>query len=78
MACAVPVVATDVGDSVFVLGDAGRVVSPKNPEAMAQACLELLRLPGDGRRTLGMKGRQRVEDQFSLQAAVKQLEGLLG
>jgi glycosyltransferase involved in cell wall biosynthesis len=77
MACAVPVVATDVGDSEFVVGAAGRVVAPKTPEALAGACLELLRLSMEDRRTLGLAGRQRIEDLFSLQAAVRQLEGHL-
>lgn len=77
MACAVPVVATDIGDSAEVLGDAGRLVPPKNPEALANACLELLRIPADQRRLLGARGRRRIEEQFSLSATAQQFAALL-
>ncbi|MDZ4287186.1 MAG: glycosyltransferase [Prosthecobacter sp.] len=77
MACTVSVVATDIGDTAWVLGDAGKLVPPKDPQALAGACLELLRLSAAERRAVGARGRRRIEDHFSLRASVQQLEGLL-
>lgn len=66
LACGVPVVCTDIGDAARVVGDAGRVVPPRNPAALAAAIAELL---GDAelRRRLGAAGRQRVVAEFSIE-----------
>ena len=40
MACAVPCVATDVGDVRTVLGGAGLTVAPRDPDGLAAACSE--------------------------------------
>ena len=53
MACGIPCVVTDVGDSALIVGDVGLVVSPKNSQALAAALQQLtLRraLPGCHRR----------------------------
>ena len=64
----VPCVATDVGHSAALVGDAGRVVAPREPAAIAAALLELLELPAASRRALGAAGRQRIEGEESLRA----------
>ena len=66
MACGVPCVVSDVGDSRYLVGDTGRVVPPRDPEALAQAWQDLLELGSAGRRRLGQAARERVESQFSL------------
>jgi glycosyltransferase involved in cell wall biosynthesis len=65
MARGVPVVATAVGGVPELLGDAGLLVPPRRPEALAAAILDLERDPGR-RAGLGRRGRSMVEEQFSI------------
>lgn len=82
MACAKPVVATTAGgipESV-VDGVTGRLVKPRDHEAMARALVLLLQDEA-ARRKLGAAGLRRVRDQFSVermvQNTVRVYEGLL-
>ncbi|WP_326536472.1 glycosyltransferase family 4 protein [Pseudorhodoferax sp.] len=75
MACAVPCVATDVGDCAALLGETGRIVPrADDPIALAQATASLLELPGPARRQLGELARARVMAQFELGQVVAQYE----
>lgn len=66
MASGVPCIATDVGDSGWIIGGAGRIVPPRDPGAMAAAIMELAKLGETGRRALGLRGRARVIERFSM------------
>ncbi len=70
MSCELPCVASDVGDSALLLGDAGRVVPPCNPQAVADAWSELIGLGPAGRQQIGTAARVRIQERFSLQAIV--------
>jgi glycosyltransferase involved in cell wall biosynthesis len=70
MASGVPCVATDVGDCRNLVGEAGRVVAPKDKEALARGLEELLAMGPEARRDLGERGRARVANEFSLDAVV--------
>jgi glycosyltransferase involved in cell wall biosynthesis len=70
MACGRPCVATDVGGVSEALGDqAGLIVPPRNPTALADACLRLLR-DGGLRRTIGAAARERALEHFTVDRAV--------
>jgi len=76
MACAVPCVTTDVGDAARIVADTGRVVPPRNPEAMAAAWAELIETSPDQRRDLGQRARKRVEENFTVEKTVESYETL--
>jgi glycosyltransferase involved in cell wall biosynthesis len=65
-----PVVATAVGGIPEVVGEeAGVLVAPGDPEALASAILRVLRDP-ELRARLGHSGRRRVEERFDIQVTV--------
>ena len=76
MACGVPCVATDVGDSALIIGDTGIIVPPKNPQALADGWGKILMMDVEERRNLGQAARQRIEENFSLDSVVARYENL--
>ncbi|WP_414571139.1 glycosyltransferase family 4 protein [Nostoc sp. CCY 9925] len=76
MSCGVPCVVTDVGDSGWIIGDTGKVVPPRNPEALANAWQALIDIGKEGRESLGKAARARVIKCFSLDSIVGEYEAL--
>ncbi|WP_333121601.1 glycosyltransferase [Microcoleus sp. Pol11C3] len=76
MSCGVPCVVTDVGDSAWIVSNTGKVVAPKNPQALANAWKELIALDEEERETLGKSARSRIVEFFSLDSVVTQYENL--
>jgi glycosyltransferase involved in cell wall biosynthesis len=76
MSCGIPCVVTDVSDLPWIVGDTGRVVPPKDAEALARAWQDLIELGRHERTALGLAGRARVIQHFSLASVVRQYEQL--
>ncbi len=76
MACGVPCVATDVGDTAHLVGDFGYLVPPRDPTAMSQALVHLGKLSPEGRREIGRKGRERIFALFSLKSSAARYAAL--
>jgi glycosyltransferase involved in cell wall biosynthesis len=76
MACEVPVVATDVGDTRVLLEGIGEVVPPRSPGRLAAAVLSVLGEDADDRATRGRLARQRVIDRYSLAAVAAAYQDL--
>jgi len=76
MACGIPCVVTDVSDLPWIVGDSGRVVPPRNPEAMANSWKGVIKIGRQERITLGNSARLRVNEYFSLSSVVAQYEAL--
>lgn len=71
MACGVPCVVTDVGDSAWILKDAGVVVPPGNPEALAAGCRRIITLPLSEKILLKEKARKIILTHFSVKKLVE-------
>jgi glycosyltransferase involved in cell wall biosynthesis len=76
MACGIPCVVTNVGDSAFLVADTGLSVPPRNPEALATAIGQLIDAGPDKRKTLGQTARNRIENKFSLPQIALQYDDL--
>ena len=76
MACGVPGVTTDVGDAAILVGDTGRVVPVRDPDALADAWSQLYEMGEEARVELGMSARRRIEESFSLPSIARQYEDL--
>lgn len=70
MACAIPCVATDVGDTSHIIGDAGKTVQVKQPEKIAEAWLDIISLDRKQKIVLGEKALRRIRDNFQLHQMV--------
>jgi len=72
MACEVPCVVTDVGDSGHLVGETGIVVPPQRPDDLAAGWRAALRR----RSELGPRARARIVERFSVTAIVRRYEQL--
>ncbi|MBN3907572.1 MAG: glycosyltransferase [Nostoc sp. NMS1] len=65
MACGVPCVVTDVGDSAWIIGDTGIVVPPNNPEALKAGITSLINIISSQNYS-PCRIRQRIISHFSV------------
>ena len=72
MACGVPAIVTNVGDSAVVLGDAGQVVPPRDPDALAAALAAMADLPPQARAGLGVTARARILARHRIETVARQ------
>lgn len=72
-----PVVATNVGGIPEIVQDGatGYLVPPKNPEALAEKIIMLLRDPQRA-ANIGQAGRKRVEEAFSLEQMIQKYQSI--
>lgn len=76
MACGLPCVVTDVGQSASIVDHTGFVVRPGNHDELADSLIKLASLPGDQLKKLGEEARKRVAKYYSLEKIVKEYENL--
>ncbi len=79
MAHRLPVVAAAVGgipDKV-IPGETGWLVPPNDIQALSEAIQEAFAMPVSALRAMGMRGRQRVEERFSLDHSTNLLLALI-
>jgi glycosyltransferase involved in cell wall biosynthesis len=76
MACGIPVVATDVGDSHRLIEDTGAIVSPRDITAMVAAISRILAEPEANRCARASAARKRIEGRYSLDRMVSTFDAL--
>lgn len=74
MACSIPCITTDVGDSGLIVGDTGLVVPARDVSALAGALLDLIRLGSEARNALGVAAQNKVEREYALDKIIQQYE----
>lgn len=77
MACGVPCVVTDVGDSALIVGNTGHVVPRAAPAALAEGIITLLKLTVSQRLALGQSARARILGEYSILRMVTATEEVL-
>ncbi|MEU6401345.1 DUF3492 domain-containing protein [Streptomyces sp. NPDC046985] len=75
MFCGCATVSTDVGAVVEAVGGTGLVVPPRNPRALAETCVSLLRDP-ERRARLGAAARARALELFTVEQNVAAFRGM--
>ncbi|OQW92595.1 MAG: group 1 glycosyl transferase [Thiotrichaceae bacterium IS1] len=74
MACGVPCVVTDVGDSAWIVGNTGKVVPHSIPKELTKAWQSYLE---EDLKQRGFRSRNRIEEQFNLTRLVDKTENFL-
>jgi glycosyltransferase involved in cell wall biosynthesis len=66
MACEIPCIASNVGDIQLILGNISQAIDLKKFDTFAEAIIELGSETSDSRKQLGIKLKQRVAENFSI------------
>lgn len=74
MACGVPCVVTNVGDSAEIVGETGHVVAPGDMEGLGRMVIEILELSGEELRSLGAKARERIQARYGIESVTRRHE----
>ena len=76
MACGVPCVATDIGDSASIVGDTGLIVPPRDAEGLAAAWGRLWSEDRDAREMRGAAARRRIASRYALATMIEDYRSL--
>ena len=74
MACGVPCVVTDVGDSTLVVGEAGSIIPSKDSQALFSAWVDMLDLDKAELCELSLLVREHIDTKFSIDRLISETE----
>ena len=81
MACGVPCVVTDVGDSAIIVGETGVIVPPEDPQALADGWRSMLKRLNDKSYSIKEMARARIVSHYNseifIQKTSRKFLGLL-
>lgn len=72
----VPCVVTNVGDAARIVGEAGRVVPPGQPKALADALLEIESMSEIQRQEMGVAARKRIVEHYDIKVIAQRYSEL--
>lgn len=70
MSSGIPCVGTDAGDTGLLIRDCGRVVPVGDMDALAASCIEVLSSSVETRRAMGVRGRKKIIENYSISSVV--------
>jgi glycosyltransferase involved in cell wall biosynthesis len=73
MACGVPCVVTDVGDSAIIVGETGVIVSPKDPQALADGWRSMLKRLNDESYLIKEMARARIVSYYNSEIFIQKM-----
>lgn len=76
MASAVPVIATDVGETATLVGDTGILIPPRDPIALRDAILQFASLSPTERAAFGRRAVERMHAQFCIRVVAERYRTL--
>lgn len=77
MACGLPCVSTDVGDSAIIIGNTGITVPPEKPDELAEGLLEMISRLENKKENIYMQVRHRIVHKFKTAIMVSNSESAL-
>jgi glycosyltransferase involved in cell wall biosynthesis len=77
MACGIPCVVTDVGDSAIIVGETGIVVPPEDPQALADGWRSMLKRLNDKSYSIKEMARARIVSYYNSEIFVQKTSKVL-
>lgn len=77
MACGLPCVATDVGDSALIIGHIGIIVPPNQPQKLAEGLLKMIAKIENDKTAISKQARQFIIDMYKTEKMVSLTESVL-
>jgi len=71
MACGVPCVVTDIGDSAIIVGETGIIVPPEDPQALADGWRSMLKHLDDKSYSIKEKTRARMVSHYNCEIFIQ-------
>jgi glycosyltransferase involved in cell wall biosynthesis len=71
MACGVPCVVTDIGDSAIIVGETGIVVPPEDPQSLADGWRSMLKRLNDKSYSIKRIARARIISHYNSETFIQ-------